>query len=401
MNKIFEVLENKAFDKISKALFTLDSGKGITLPVLQNVLIAQNSDFVTLTRSNMDRSLSFKIKKGTVCDFTGEKAFTVQSKELAERTAGLEGFELLQDGEKLFLRSESTTALQSPALFSEIMLPAEDFPIRPKVESPELFASVDAESFFEALKQGSVFASSEDTRAVLNGVFLEQVENELHFVATDGRRMFLKRIKTSRGTKGAFIIRKEEIETLCKVAKLCKVRGNIGIFKNSTGYCVAFSVGETVAIFSGKILEGVYPNYKQVIPRELENIVSINRDVLEKAVKAIKQFTPKPERGDLGISFRQHGRVFCAENFQGEVITELAPSEKELPAIDFQLVFFEEAIKNSKGAFKLAFSDAFSPALLKTETEFFILMPLRKPETNRRPAEPERQIENEPETVNA
>jgi DNA polymerase III sliding clamp (beta) subunit (PCNA family) len=213
--------------------------------------------------------------------------------------------------------------------------------------------------------------------------------------------MFLKRIKTSRGTQGHFIMRKEDIETLCKVTKHCKVRGNIGIFKNSTGYCEAFSVGETVAIYSGKILEGVYPNYKQVIPRELENIVSINRDVLEKAVKSIKQFTPKPERGNLGISFRQHGRMFCAENFNGEVITELAPSEKELPAIDFQLLFFEEAIKNSKGAFKLAFAKSFSPALLKTETEFFILMPLHKAETNRTPAEPEKQIENNQETVNA
>jgi DNA polymerase III subunit beta len=157
--------------------------------------------------------------------------------------------------------SKNITAIRSGQSFFKIHgLPEEDFPALPKFEDCKIFTLKQSE-LKDALKKTSYAISTDETRYVLNGILFSFKESRLTMVATDGRRLALIDLEVE-------FPQSEETEVIVPtkcINELVRLVGDTGELKMYVSQNqVAFDVGSTRLV--SKLVEGNYPNYRQVIP---------------------------------------------------------------------------------------------------------------------------------------
>jgi len=147
-----------------------------------------------------------------------------------------------------------------------------DFPPDPSAEGKFCYR-IDQGVFKEMLRKTSYAASLDETRRVLNGVLMAFKDNKLTMVATDGRRLALVEHEIEFPPEAEA----EMILPTKAVSELMRVLGNDGNLKiYAQKNQVVFELGTTV--LSSKLIDGVYPNYRQVIPAETKERVALVRE---------------------------------------------------------------------------------------------------------------------------
>jgi len=152
---------------------------------------------------------------------------------------------------------------------------------------------------FREMVQQSVFAVSDDeTRYFMNGVYMEKAENKINMVATDGRRLaFISKDASKKIKDFSGIIIPPKI--LSTVLKRSGDEGVINISVNDKMIFINFASYQ----FSSVLIEGIFPNYKKVIPEKQEFSLSVKRDELVAALRRVSLMVEKKShRIYLGIS---------------------------------------------------------------------------------------------------
>jgi len=248
---------------------------------------------------------------------------------------------------------------------------------------PEL--PVSSEPFFEMpikdfrdMIQQSVFAVSDDeTRYFMNGVYLEKIEKNIIMVATDGRRLAF--ISKSAGDKikdfSGIIIPPKILNTVLKRS------GNEGLVSISISEKMIF-INFATYKFSSVLIEGMFPNYKKVIPENQEFSLSVRRDEMLQALRIVSQMVEKKShRVYLGISSGKMS-VYSEEG-------ELGNGDDEIPckyngdditlALNYR--YLEEPFKiMTEDEIKIRFSSATKAITIEPvpEKDFFhIVMPMQ------------------------
>ncbi len=337
-----------------------------TLQILANALIKAEDGKLWVTTTDLDMSVRCSVE----AEVKENGSTTLPSRRLASIVRELPEGRISFD-----IDDKDVAAIKCGASSFRINgLPVSDFPPIPGSDE-RLCYRMDQGAFKEMLRKTAYAASLDETRRVLNGVLLAFKDGKLTMVATDGRRLALVEHEVEFSPEN-------EVELILPtkaVTELVHILGNDGdlrIFAQKNQ--VIFEFGNTM--MSSKLVDGVYPNYRQVIPAGCEERVPLEREALLTALRRVSIIaTDKSNATKLTFSPNQleilmnspdvgEARELLPIKYAGKTISVIFNPEyimDPLKNLDCDEVFFE-------------MNDGNSPAIMKCDIPFlYVLMPLR------------------------
>ena len=358
-----------------KVLAALQSVAGIverrhTLPVLANVLIRKTAGEVQLTTSDLE------IQIRTQVDLGGDDAAfstTVGARKLIDilRTLPSDQLVSLESAQnKLILKGgKSKFTLQT--------LPAEDFPLVQEAPSFGPAFSVPQKTLKSLLNQVSFSMAVHDIRYYLNGILFVAEGKKLSLVATDGHRLaFASAELDVEVPKQEVILPRKTVLELQRL--LSDKDGAIELQFAANQARFRFEGMEFVT----KLVEGKFPDYNRVIPRNHPNILILGRSALLAALQRAAIMTSEKFKGVRLNLERGSLRVAANNADQEEAVDELdIQYDGSAIEIGFNVSYLIDALSNmSQDMVRLELNDGNSSALLTIpDNEHFkyVVMPMR------------------------
>jgi DNA polymerase-3 subunit beta len=241
-----------------------------TLPVLSNILFEARDGEVRMSGTDLD--VAVRVRVPAEVKQTG--SLTAPGKKLQEIVR-----ELPDHPVEVTTRGEQIELKCGKSHFKLNGLPADEFPTLTEVD----FSSgltVTGTNLNGLIQRTSFAVSTEESRPILNGVLWELRDGEMKMVATNGHRLARMSVPVeSTGTRSAdFIV---PPAALGQVQRLFKDNDSIEVARsdNHLGFRAASTEVYT------RLIEGTYPNYEQVIPRDNDKTATIGKKALESAVR--------------------------------------------------------------------------------------------------------------------
>jgi len=257
-------------DNISGALLTVQKAIALRnpLPILSGILFELKENTLSLTATNLEMGIKCSIQ------VNGERngSTVLPARQIVELTRRL------PDATILFETNEDTFATSISYANSQAEFfgfPSSEFPTLPPVEGSSF--ALGGQVLKDILKQVLFAVGNDENRPVFTGVLVHLTEGEVVVVATDTHRLALRRKPLEGQTiKDAQIIIPGK--TFSELNKI--VDGSDEVLVTVTENQVFFSVNETIVM--SRLIEGKYPNYKQVIPTEFKTTLKMNnKNLLE------------------------------------------------------------------------------------------------------------------------
>ena len=266
------------------------------------------------------------------------------------------------------------TVQSGSSYFKIIGMSVRDFPPVPATEGKFCYR-VDQGVLREMLRKTSYAISQDETRRVLNGVLMAFKDNKLTMVATDGRRLALveHEIEFPPEAEAELILPNKA------VSELMRLLGNEGDLKvYAQKNQAVFEIGTTMV--SSKLIDGVYPNYRQVIPGACDERVVIEREALLSALRRVSVVTTDKSNA-MRLTFSANQLTISINTpdvGEGRDTVPVKYAGKEISII-FNPEYVMDPLKNiDDDEVFLEMNDGHSPALLKCNVPFlYVLMPLR------------------------
>lgn len=346
-------------------------GARTTLPILSNVLLRAEKDHVEFTATDLDVSVvcsvEAKVKKsgGT----------TVPVKKLFGIVRELNGGEIeLETDEK------NVTVIRSgPSYYKIHGLSADEFPPLPKFKDDKK-VSLQQETIKAMMRKTKFAVSTDESRYVLNGIFFSLKDNKMTMVATDGRRLALadEEADISEKSSGEFIVPAKAVTELDRLLQ-DKGEAEIKLGENQASFALKDEKGFSVLLIT-KLIEGNYPNYKQVIPTETKERIALVREEFLQALRRAEIMTSE-KANSVKLTFGKNSLAITANTPEvGEARESLAVNYKgKEMAIAFNpryLIDALSALSEDEVFFELI--DELSPGVLKINGPFlYVVMPMR------------------------
>ncbi|WP_018714703.1 DNA polymerase III subunit beta [Brachymonas chironomi] len=359
----------------AQVLSALQSVAGIverrhTLPILANVLLRKQDDMLQLITSDLE------IQIRTVAELggdAGEFSTTVGARKLIDilRTMPADQIVTLESSQnKLILKGgKSKFTLQS--------LPAEDFPLVQEAANFGPQFSVPQKVLKQLLSQVSFAMAVHDIRYYLNGILFVAEGNKLSLVATDGHRLaFASATLESEVPKQEVILPRKTVLELQRL--LSDADGAIDM--QFAGNQAKFSFGGME--FVSKLVEGKFPDYNRVIPRDHRNLVTLGRAPLLAALQRTAILTSEKFKG-VRLNFDNATlRIACNNAEQEEAVDELDIDYAGNPIeIGFNVTYLMDVLGNmGQDMVQIALQDNNSSALvtIPDNDQFkYVVMPMR------------------------
>jgi DNA polymerase-3 subunit beta len=337
-----------------------------TLPILANVRIQANDGHLRFTTTDLDVGISGQI------DAQVEKSggTTLPVKRLASIVRELNSGEV-----QVEIDSKNIASIRCGQTFFKIHgLPEDEFPALPHFEDAKLF-TIKQGDLKDALRKTSYAISTDETRYVLNGILFSFKDSRLTMVATDGRRLALVDVEVE-------FPQSDEIEiivpTKCvnELARIVEETGELKMYVAQNQ--VAFDVGSTRLV--SKLVEGNYPNYRQVIPGEMRERVTLERQLFLAAVHRVSLLASE-KSNSVKLMFTKNNLEIAANTPDiGEGRESIAVAYK---GPDIAIAFNPEYLMAPLRALPddevfLDLIDEMSPGVIKIQMPFlYVLMPMR------------------------
>ena len=175
------------------------------------------------------------------------------------------------------------------ATFDIRTLRAEDFPVLPAADDASVI-TVPTAAFVDTITTVARSASRDETRPVLTGILVSASGQELRMVATDSYRLSVKETKLEEALSGSFEAN-VPARALQELARIAQHAGSdelrVGIGENQ----VVFEAGG--ATLSSRLIDGQFPNYRQLLPEGFEHELTVARAELEEVVRRISLLAQK------------------------------------------------------------------------------------------------------------
>ncbi|MDR2420221.1 MAG: DNA polymerase III subunit beta [Puniceicoccales bacterium] len=373
----FTISKNAFSDGLQQVLHAVSLRA--SLPILSHVKLDVRENNVTLTTTNLD--LGIQCHMTAMVEAEGSIALPV--KKLATIVKALPGQEVsVEESSKshIILRSGAAT-------FKIGGLGVEEFPKLPLfAEAHEL--RFEQSELREMLRKVSYAQSHDENRYLLNGVFFSFEDRMLRLVATDGRRLALvcKAIESEVSSFPSIILPAKtvaELERLLDHGKYVAMKFN----EKQVSFDIAVDVVDekeltlegSIELIS-KVVEGHYPNYRQVLPSSAEHRIKIDRELLGETVQRVA-LVASEKNYSVCLRMADHMLEVSAKSSEyGEAHESFAINYDETPVeIAFNPQFLTEPLRilQSDDVF-FEFKDEMSPGVLKTLDDFIcVIMPLR------------------------
>lgn len=242
-----------------------------TLPVLANILVETTDRGIRLSGTDLDMAVSTEL----TADVEAQGAITIPAKKLAEIVRELPAAPV-----RLSASGEQKVTLEcSRSRFRLLGLPRDEFPSFPAVKFADSWRIRSGE--LQKLIAHTAFAvSTEESRPILNGVLWELRPDVMRMVATNGHRLAKMEVAlSSEGTlSGDLIVPPKALE---QVRRLFPAEEELEIARGDNH--IGFRSPVT-AVYT-RLIEGPYPNYEQVIPRDNDRVALADKNALIQTLK--------------------------------------------------------------------------------------------------------------------
>ena len=348
-----------------KSVQNIVAGKG-SLPILQNVMIEAKGKEIKMTTTDLDIS----IKSVCECTIEEEGVTTLPVKLLFTAvTKVAEGeIEVSVDAQ------ERATISAGNARYKLAGMPESEFPRLPN-DSDAYTYSLPQRTFREMLRKVSYAASQDDTRRTLKGVLMSFKDSKLTMVATDGRRLALveNEVEFPKDAEKDIVLPSKAVAEL---QRSMNGDDNLTLIVQKSQIC--FTLG-SVTIYS-KLMDDAYPNYRQVIPKETAEHITIDRQLLLDALDRASVMTMDEAHSTKLIFESGKLTVTSAASDIGEakdvVPIKYAGEKIEIMFNPSYVMDPLKAIDDDEVTVNL--NDGHSPAVIKCSIPFlYVLMPLR------------------------
>lgn len=342
-----------------------------TLPILSNVLLRAEGEQLELTATDLDVT----VVCGVEAKVNKAGASTVPVKKLFGIVRELNSGEI-----EVEVDEKNMCLVRSGASFYKINgLSADEFPPLPKFKE-EKKVVLAQETLKGMMKKTSFAISTDESRYVLNGIYLSLKDHKLTMVATDGRRLALvdEELDVAETSQGEFIV---PAKTVNELNRLLQDKGEVEIryAENQASFTLKDEKAPSVLIIT-KLIEGNYPNYRQVIPGETKERVGLVREEFLHALRRAEIMTSE-KSNSVKLSFAKNKLEITANSPEvGEAKETLAINYKGAEmAIAFNPKYMIDplnALTNDEVFLELI--DELSPGVLKINGPFlYVVMPMR------------------------
>ena len=341
-----------------------------TLPILSNVLLRAEGNHLEITATDLDVTVACKVE----AKVAKPGATTLPVKKLFGIVRELNGEIEIETDEK------NIASIRSGSSYFKIHgLAAEEFPPLPEFKDDKK-VTLSQDTIRSMLKKTSFAVSTDESRYVLNGIFISLKEGKMTFVATDGRRLALvdEEVDLSEKSSGEFIVPAKAVGEL---TRLLQDKGTVEIKfgENQASFALQNENSFSVLLIT-KLIEGNYPNYRQVIPGEAKERISLIREELQQALRRAEIMTSE-KANSVKMAFGKNNLTITANSPEvGEARETLAINYK---GKEFAIAFNPRYLIDPLAALSddevyLELIDELSPGVLKIKGPFlYVVMPMR------------------------
>jgi DNA polymerase-3 subunit beta len=363
----FEVAKQSLLKAISSVNGAVE--KKNTIPVLQNIKIDAKDDKVVLAATDMDilvtSSFNCDMKKGGTTTVPAQMFFDIVRK--------------IPDG-AIMISQEKDSILQIKSGKSKYNLPCIESSEFPNLSEGELGEeiSVEAPQLIEMIDKTRFAISNDETRYYLNGLYLQGLKRdsgfELRCVATDGHRLALSFMPVTLKTPFGVIIPRKS------VAEIRRIIDGSKVVKISVSR-VKIKVVSDQATLVSKLIDGEFPDYDKVLPKDNSRIAVINKKEFFDAIDRVSTVATDKHRsikitletGKMNLQVNTNDGSFAYEEL------DINFSEEKIEAGFNSRYLLDVVGQVSKDELLMRFKDGNSPALLEAKemNSLFVIMPVR------------------------
>lgn len=338
-----------------------------TLPVLCNVLLSGKDGVLSLSTTDLEVSIVTQIP----AEIEREGETTLPARKFGQIVSTLSGETVTLDTDE-----KMTTRIKCGSADFHIMgLDSSEFPRQGEFE-PDRKLSFGKSDFGKVLRKIAYAVSTDQTRYVLNGILLSVKEGSFTAVATDGRRLALveRNLEDGDGIADGDVIL--PIKVVNELQRLLDGQGDVEIGVSDS--LASFSIKGTV--ITSKLVEGTYPNYRQVIPSAFANSVVLPRDAFNEVLNRVSVVT-SDSGSSVKLALSENNLLISASSTEvGEANEPLEVNyQGEDVNISFNPSFLRDPIRNLEcDEITVRFNDEFKPVVVLGDEGFLcVIMPMR------------------------
>lgn len=241
-----------------------------TLPVLSNILIEADGGGVQMSGTDLDIAVSLRVP----AEVEEEGALTVPARKLQELAR-----ELPERPAQVSARGDRLELVCGNATFRLNGMPQDEFPNFPEVDFSESWR-ITGSVLQELIGRTAFAVSTEESRPILNGVLWQLAEGQMRMVATNGHRL-AKMVVPAEGPNAPHVDLIVPPKALTQVDRLFEADDQIEVARSENH--LGFRKEDT-RVFT-RLIEGPYPNYEQVIPKDNDKHAIARKDSLAQALR--------------------------------------------------------------------------------------------------------------------
>jgi len=363
-----EINKNSLLKALSKA--DKITGKNVSLAVLQCVVIKTLKEEIEISATNLE--LGIKVLVPAKIEKEGEIA--IASSILVSYLGNL-----MQEETLVLEHTEQTLKIVGKKSETQInTFSTTDFPSIPTIESSKKCV-IEAMDFIEGLKAVWYAASVSSIKPELSSVYLYSDSGELTFVATDSFRLAEKKPGAKSEEFESILIPQRNVSEIIRVFEGVESKITILFGQNQ----VSFEMEKEVYLVS-RVVDGVFPDYRQIVPKESKTEVSILKQDLINSLKISNLFSDNFNQVKFHLDAENNIFEITSKNAEkGESRTMVPTSIKgDSVDINFNQKYITDCFNSIKAeSIQLHFNGVGRPMVIKGVNEggfMYLVMPLNK-----------------------
>ena len=345
-----------------------------TLPILSNVLLEVKDNKLSIVATDLDlvfydEITDLKITK----DGSTTTSATVLHDLLRKLPSNLDVIFSLKDENKLSISAESSK-------FNLLCLPVDNFPNFSDSFNNEGI-TLNKKGFLSLLNKNKISMSNDETRHYLNGIFIHTTESNgklyLTGVATDSHRLSSSSMPIENtGKIKSFILPKKTVFQLCSFLE----ESDEKILLYSSDTKIQFKIGNSK--ITSKIIDGKFPDYQKVVPKNNSKILSVNAKDLINSVERVTTVSIDRKEGVKITLDKDNIQLFVNSSSSGEGKETLKANYSSDPlTVSFNSRYLLDiASEIEDESITMNLQDAVSPVLVLDKSDkqsYFVIMPMK------------------------
>jgi DNA polymerase-3 subunit beta len=359
--------QRKLVEAVSKAEKV--TGKNLTLPVLGCILFEAKGKNLTLRATNLDIGIEITVpvkvdKEGTIAvpgNIISNFLSTVATKNITLETV---------EGNLKVTTDTNTTVVKS--------LPHDDFPTIPILEG-EKGLSLHAKDLVKGIKSVWYASATGSMKPELSSIYIHADDGTVLFVATDSFRLAEKKLNIKNADDlGSLLIPVKNIPEIIRVLDGCDGNVAVSLTKNQISFMY------DGVYLTSRVVDGVFPDYKQIIPKTHSTSITVLKQDLINALRVATIFSDKFNKLSMRIYPKKKQFELSTRNADvGENSNSLeAVCEGDDVEINFNYKYITECFQSIEAdSVVLEFNGLTKPLIIKgvNDSSFmYLVMPINK-----------------------